>query len=115
MEISMKQVDGLISLFRKEQHAKGFREYGNVVQLKWDIRTIAQGMDSMKEMTQLVKFFFLYTETGQIKEFIERYESYYETMVRVKRDRLHRRYLQQQTLAAAKAKEEQVEPRSESS
>lgn len=108
MNVTLKQVDAVMDFFQKLQSKYGHTETGNVTQLKWDMRAIAQQMDSGQELQELIQFFMLFSEDRSLKFFTYKYDEYRETMNRVKADRLHRRYLAEQTIAEQKLKEEQA-------
>lgn len=84
--------------FKREQRKYNYVETGNILQHKWDMRDVASQMESGKELRQLIQFFMLFSDDRSMSHFFKNYDSYYETMQNVKRDRLHRRYLQNKTL-----------------
>ncbi|QLF83329.1 hypothetical protein SEA_NICEHOUSE_85 [Rhodococcus phage NiceHouse] len=108
MEVTLKQVDAIMSLFHQLQQKHGYKDYTNVVRAKWDMLAVARAVDSSEELTQLIQFFMLYSDDKSYKTFFDKYDSYLETMLRVKADRLHRMWLQQETLRKSEnAKREQ--------
>lgn len=114
MEVTLKQVDAIMSFFHQLQQKYGYKDYTNVVRAKWDMLAVARAVDSSEELTQLIQFFMLYSDDKSYKTFFDKYDSYLETMLRVKQDRLHRMYLQGETLSAQKAKDLAKEEKLES-
>lgn len=108
MNVTMNQVEAVMDLFQSLQDKYEYRgELENIVQQKWNMRAVMQQMPSREDMTQLVKFFMLYSDDRSFKEFFYHYNEYYDSMLRVRNDRLHRRWLQQQTLQKKDQKEEE--------
>ena len=97
--MTMAQVGKVMTYFNKLQKKHGYTEYGNVLQQKWDMRDIIESIPTKDELEQLMKFFMLYSDDKSFQYFAWNYHNYYETMLRVKEDRLKRRYLQEETLA----------------
>lgn len=99
MQVNMKQVAKVMTYFNKLQKHYGHTEQGNVLQQKWDMRSIIEAMPSSEDLQQLMQFFMLTSDDRSFQHFSYKYHEYYETMLKVKEDRLTRRYLQQETLA----------------
>lgn len=107
MDATMQQVAKVMTYFNKLQKKYGHTEQGNVLQQKWDMRDIINAVDSKEELDQLFKFFMEFSTDRSFQYFAYNYHSFYESMQRVKIDRLKRRFLQQETLERAKgAKQE---------
>lgn len=102
MKVPMNTVAVIMDYFQKQQLKYNYFESGNVLQHKWDMRDVASQMSSGAELQQLIQFFMLYSDDKSMSFFFRHYDEYYETMQRVKADRLHRRYLQEQTLKSDK-------------
>lgn len=99
MEVSMPQVSKVMDFFVRQQKKYNFIDSGNIVQQKWDMRDIARSMPSGVELQQLIEFFMMFSDDRSFKYFSYHYDEYYDTMLRVKEDRLRRRYLQNETLS----------------
>ena len=104
MRVTMPQVAKVMTYFNKLQKSNGWTETGNVLQQKWDMRDIIESIPTSEELQQLMKFFMLFSDDKSFQYFAYNYHHYYETMLRVKEDRLKRRYLQEETLARIREK-----------
>lgn len=84
--------------FLEKQREHGYIEKGNVVQAKWDMRAVLEQIDDDKMVKKLIQYFLLLSDDKSFKEFFNKYNDYYESMLQTIEDRAKRRYLREQTV-----------------
>lgn len=94
----MSKVTRVMKYFRSLQKDAGILDASNMVQNKWDMRTVIEHIDDDKRLKQLIQFYFLYSDAKTFRDFFDQYDSYYETMLNVIRDRRNRKNLLEETV-----------------
>ena len=98
----------VVMFFQSLQQEAGWVDNSNRIQNTWDMRVVIEHIDDDKMLKKLIKFFFLYSDDKSFRAFFTEYDSYYETMLSVIRDRQNRKQLLKETLEKGK----DIEPRS---
>lgn len=106
MNVTLKQVDAIMRFFQSQQEKYGHRDYGNIIQYKWDMLAVARQMETGDQLKQLIQFFMLTSDNRSYEYFFQRYHEFLEVMERVKADRAHRKYLAQKTAEEMKEAEQ---------
>lgn len=94
----MSKVSKVMKFFRNQQKEAGVMDSSNMVQNKWDMRTVIEHVDDDKMLKKLIQFFFLYSDRKTFRDFFDNYDSYYETMLNVIADRRNRKNLLEETV-----------------
>lgn len=84
--------------FKNMQKKYGVEDISNRLRNQWDMQTVIEDIDNDKHMKQLIQFYFLFSEDRTFKDFFNKYNEYYESMLRVKADRVRRAALRKQTV-----------------
>jgi len=82
---------------RLQKDEYGFEDNCNIVQAKWDMRAVMEDIDDDDMLKKLIQFFLLLSDDKSFKEFFNKYDQYYETMLETIRDRQNRKYLREKT------------------
>jgi hypothetical protein len=85
--------------FRQLQRDEyNYEDNCNIVQAKWDMRAVMEDIDDDKMLKKLIQFFLKLSDDKSFKEFFQRYDQYYETMLETISDRRRRRAIREETL-----------------
>lgn len=87
-----------VEYFRRIQKTYGYKEVTNIIQNKWNMRSVMEDIDNDAHVRQLIQFFLMYSDDKSFQCFFDQYDKYYQTMLDVKRDRALRKHLREQTI-----------------
>lgn len=88
-----------VEYFTKLQKQEyNYIETGNVVQAKWDMRVVMEQINDDHVLKKLIQYFLLLSDDKSLKEFFNKYNDYYESMLNVMEDRAARKALREKTV-----------------
>lgn len=97
----MLKVSTVVQYFIKQQKEYGYRETGNMVQHKWNMRDVIDQIDDDRELRKLIRFFTLMSDDKSFDAFFRQYDEYYDTMLKVIEERQKRKALIIETVKRA--------------
>jgi hypothetical protein len=100
--VEIPKVIAVMSFFAREQAKRGYKETGNIIQLKWDMREVMdQFSDNQDHFKKLILFFMMFSDDLSLRHFISNYHEYNDSMNKTIEDRALVRSLLKRTAKGA--------------